>query len=502
MKYFILETEENLNEVIEYLVGEVGFPSIQRRLNMYPEDDKGTQVQAVNSRVFFRDHAQGKFVHVKNKNLKHLFAHIDETNKKGYIINDIVLLEFPCANILFDTFHGNLLSTEDDEFAEVFRNKFPKLEMYTNINEHTALVTDYEPEHIFDEVGNLNTKIKNYSNKTGLDIRSASGSVRLRLSNLSNDYSHIETYYKLLTHNDLLSFTSEPIYADKFQPMSIIIPVYNQNVVPTLLAIQGQNLAKEQKEKIQVILVDDGSTESVVDTIKDVREKLDYELNVITFDKNRGLSTGRNAGFSLAKHDLILFIDSDIILSKNYLYDINMRLQIVPNAIFVAMRKNIERDSDILREENLLKGTEPCFDFDDSRVTTHSKSYHIGWDKAFIGENVSVLDDTNYFKQLGFGSKVGIYDLSTVVTGHNMAINRSMIYKYPVFSTRFKGWGMEDSYFASTLISNGCFVIPVMSSCVYHINHIPHSGSMEQKAKEAAANYELYNQMLDEKWEE
>ena len=502
MRYFILNTEKDLNDALDYLVANIGFPSIQRRLNMYPEDDQGTQVQAVNSQVFFRDHAQGKFVHVKNKNLKHLFAHIDETNKKGFIINDVVILEFPCANVLFDTFHGNIIATESEEFAEEFHSQFPDFEMYSNINDHKALVTEYKSESIFDEVGNLNSKLKNYSNKTGLDIRSASGSVRLRLSNLSNDYSHIETYFKMLTKTELLSFSSAPTHADKFKPISIVIPVYNQDVTYTLLAIQGQNLSKEQKQKIQVIVVDDGSKDDVAASVKAIRDKLDYEVSVITFDTNKGLSSGRNAGIALAKHDLILFIDSDIILSKNYLYDINIRLQIVPNAIFVAMRKNIARDSEILQAENLLQGTEPTHDLDDSRVTTHSKEYHIGWDKAFIGEKVSVLDDTNYFKQLGFGSKVGIYDLSTVVTGHNMAINRSMIYKYPVFSTRFKGWGMEDAYFASTLISNGCFVIPVMSSCVYHIEHLPHSGSMEQKAKEAAANYELYNQMLDEKWEE
>ena len=103
-------------------------------------------------------------------------------------------------------------------------------------------------------------------------------------------------------------------------------------------------------------------------------------------------------------------------------------------------------------------------------------------------------------KAIGFGAHIGIYNLSTVVTGHNMAINRSMLMKYPAFSNKFNGWGMKDSFFASSLISNGCFVIPVLSSCVYHINHLPRSGSMEQKSKEAAKNFELYNQMLDEEW--
>lgn len=153
-------------------------------------------------------------------------------------------------------------------------------------------------------------------------------------------------------------------------------------------------------------------------------------------------------------------------------------------------------------KKTCLLGIPSSLEFDDSRVVTRSKEYHVGWDKAFNNETISILDDSNYFKELSFGSKIGIYDLSSVVTGHNIAINRNLITKYPAFSKRFSGWGMEDAYFASSLISNGCFVIPVLSSCVYHINHPPRSGSMEQKAKEASLNFKTYNDMLDEKWED
>lgn len=501
MKYFILENEKILEEVVDYLINETTLPSIQRRLNIYSEDDNGLQIQILNNNVYFKDSYQSKFIFVKNKNLKHFFKHIQSINEKGFLVNDIVLLQFPCANLLFNTYHGNLLSIEDEELQKKIAKKF-KLKMYENINEH-ALSCTLVPEQLFDEVGNLNKKIKEYSIRTGLDIRSSSSSIRLRLSNLSNDYTHIEKYFELITKNELLSTDStNPTRTDKFEPISIIIPAFNTDIIPTLLGIQGQNIPKEAKQKIQVIVVDDGSKESVSKQIEQTKDKLDYELNLITFGKNMGLSNARNAGLAIAKHKLILFMDSDIILSKNYIYDINLRLQIVPNAIFVAMRKNIEKDSELTQEQNLLKGIDRCLDFDDSRVITKSKEYHIGWDKAFIGEKVAVLDDTNYFKQLGFGSRLGIYDLSTVVTGHNMAINRGLITKYPVFSTRFVGWGMEDAYFASSLISNGCYVIPMLSSCVFHINHPPRSGSMEQKALEAKRNFELYNKMLDEKWEE
>lgn len=60
---------------------------------------------------------------------------------------------------------------------------------------------------------------------------------------------------------------------------------------------------------------------------------------------------------------------------------------------------------------------------------------------------------------------------------------------------------MEDAYFSSKLISEGCYVIPVLSSCVYHINHPPRSGSIEQKKKEALINYNIYNDLLNKPWE-
>lgn len=499
MKYFILEKENNLTELINFLIDETNLPQIHRRLNIYSVEDDN-QIEILDNKVFFRDSFRNKYINIKNKNLKQFFKYVQSKNSKGFIINDIVLLKFPGIDLLFNTFHGNILSTDDEVIFEKIKQRF-NFETYDNINDHIPVFME-EPEFLFDEMGNVNSKIKSYANKTGLDIRSSSASLRIRLSNLSNDYSHIEQCYELITKDKLLSFSSNQKHYEKFKNISIIIPTFNQNVIPTLLSIQGQNIPKEDKAKIQVIVINDGSNIDVANEVSKIKNKLDYEINVITFDENHGLSNARNVGIALAKYDLLLFIDSDIILSKDYIYDINIRLQIIPNAIFVAMRKNIEANSDLILEKNLLNGIEHSLDFDDSRVVTKSKEYHIGWDKAFNNETINLLDDSNYFKELSFGSKIGIYDLSTVVTGHNIAINRSQIKKYPAFSKNFHGWGMEDAYFASSLISNGCFVIPVLCSCVFHINHPPRCGSMEQKSKEAATNFKIYNDMLDEKWED
>ena len=149
----------------------------------------------------------------------------------------------------------------------------------------------------------------------------------------------------------------------------------------------------------------------------------------------------------------------------------------------------------------MLSGIDVCTDFDDSRVITKGKEYHIGCDKTYIGEEITILDDTDYFKKIGFGSQIGIYNIATIVTGHNMAVNKTEIKSAFPFNSKFKGWGMEDAYFSARLVSDGCYVIPVLSSCVYHINHLPRSGSEEQKNKEALNNYNTYIELLNEIWE-
>ena len=48
------------------------------------------------------------------------------------------------------------------------------------------------------------------------------------------------------------------------------------------------------------------------------------------------------------------------------------------------------------------------------------------------------------------------------------------------------------------IIANGNYVIPVLSSNVYHINHEPRSGSQAKKVNEFKHNIEIYNKLLDQ----
>ncbi|MDO4331603.1 MAG: glycosyltransferase family 2 protein [Eubacteriales bacterium] len=86
--------------------------------------------------------------------------------------------------------------------------------------------------------------------------------------------------------------------------MSVIIPVYNRE--KTLARCLNSVLASDY-EFFELIIVDDGSTDSSWDIINSYKDK-----RIRTFHKsNEGVSNARNTGIDAAMGDYIHFIDSD-----------------------------------------------------------------------------------------------------------------------------------------------------------------------------------------------
>lgn len=88
--------------------------------------------------------------------------------------------------------------------------------------------------------------------------------------------------------------------------VSVIVPIYN--VAPYLRQCLESVLNQTYKE-IEVILVNDGSTDNSLDICKEY-ERVDTRVKVIS-QKNSGSSAARNTGLNTAIGEYILFIDSD-----------------------------------------------------------------------------------------------------------------------------------------------------------------------------------------------
>ena len=95
--------------------------------------------------------------------------------------------------------------------------------------------------------------------------------------------------------------------------VSIVVPIYNvKKYLDRCLA----SIQKQSYRNIEVIMVDDGSTDSSAKIAK--KFELEDERFHLYAKENGGLSSARNHGFRFASGAYISFIDSDDFISSDY----------------------------------------------------------------------------------------------------------------------------------------------------------------------------------------
>jgi len=103
---------------------------------------------------------------------------------------------------------------------------------------------------------------------------------------------------------------------------SIIIPVYN---IEQYLKQCLESIINQSYNNIEVILINDGSTDKSGVICEEV-SILDNRFKVV-HTENRGVSSARNMGLSIATGDYIVFVDSDDWLENKAIEKINNLLQ-------------------------------------------------------------------------------------------------------------------------------------------------------------------------------
>lgn len=118
--------------------------------------------------------------------------------------------------------------------------------------------------------------------------------------------------------------------------ISVIVPVYN---VEMYLDECIQSVLSQTYKNIEIILVDDGSTDKCP-YICDYYSRQDSRVKVI-HKKNGGLSDARNIGTKESKGEFITFVDSDDILDNYFvevcyekIYEYDAEMVIMPNLKF------------------------------------------------------------------------------------------------------------------------------------------------------------------------
>lgn len=96
--------------------------------------------------------------------------------------------------------------------------------------------------------------------------------------------------------------------------VSIVMTFYNTSV---FLKKAIESVLEQTLENIELICVDDGSTDNTLAFLKEYALK-DKRITVLT-QKNAGAGIARNAGLTIAKGDWISFLDSDDFFQKDML---------------------------------------------------------------------------------------------------------------------------------------------------------------------------------------
>lgn len=167
--------------------------------------------------------------------------------------------------------------------------------------------------------------------------------------------------------------------------ISVIVPIYNEekHLEECLDSILTQNLTD-----IEIILVDDGSTDASPNLIKKYQQS---DSRIVAIHKeNGGLSSARNTGLDIATGKYISFVDSDDWVEPNFLesmYDLAERNS---SELVISNYNKIFSDKTL---NNCLELADETFSLNKLGLDEYFYSYffpyihgHEAWNKLYLNE--------------------------------------------------------------------------------------------------------------------
>lgn len=113
--------------------------------------------------------------------------------------------------------------------------------------------------------------------------------------------------------------------------ISLIIPTYNR----AGLTKECVSKALVDRTDLEVIWVDDGSTDGVVDVMKEIQP----DISVIK-KENRGVASSYNTGMRLSRGDWIALMDSDFLMPSGWLEKLKEYISKTPDVDIICIGVN------------------------------------------------------------------------------------------------------------------------------------------------------------------
>lgn len=211
------------------------------------------------------------------------------------------------------TFDENLKCAQDYELWERMQKK------YRFVHQEEILVTTRLHR---EQQGNTSEKMLTEGNEFWINlIKHVPKSRKEQLEGTEyNFYSEMYDFLKTTPYELTMKYVQsemEKIEKEKNKELlkikvSIIIPFYNREEAVT----RAINTALNQTHKnTEIILVDDGSTDSI-EAVKKIVHDNEKKIKYIKVEKNKGASHARNIGIKEATGQYVAFLDSDDCFKK------------------------------------------------------------------------------------------------------------------------------------------------------------------------------------------
>jgi len=237
---------------------------------------------------------------------------------------------------------------------------------------------------------------------------------------------------------------------------SLIINVFNRL---DMLEVCLRTISRQRVMPDEIVLSDDGSEEDIVGFFQAQRQKLAVPMKLIR-QKHNGfrLSRVRNNAVKHCSHELLIFVDQDIIIPPSYIQYIHKKKRPQNFLSSYPVRLSETQSMPFYQPEADLTGLL-------SAVSRRQlKEIHYKYRKEFM-ENLMV-------RYLGLGVH------GAKLRGGVAVINRDDYIKVNGFDENFIGWGGEDDDLGRRLLAIGKAGYNFAYHCFpVHLYHPPYHGN-------------------------
>lgn len=248
---------------------------------------------------------------------------------------------------------------------------------------------------------------------------------------------------------------SELLLNGDLKQVSVVIPVYNRSKIlgMTLAGIVHQTYPKNL---IEVIVVDDGSKEDTIKTIRSFEEYLDISYY---WQKDLGYRPGqaRTAGMRLSKYSNIITLDCDMLPTRDlvaeYMYVLNRK----QTSVLVGPRNYVCTDhlmvDDLIASPYWIDTLPEIITNNNVATGKYMGKKTVDWRHAFYRR-------TNFLKN-------SIFPFIAFASG-NVAYPKTAFDITGGYDEEFEKWGGEDTEFGYRLFTSGYHIEPVMGALALH----------------------------------